>query len=249
MRLPDEQALSFAPHDPSGDAPRPGVPSQALLVCLRIALAHEIPNHFLALQGLIRILEWEENDRLSSEGKAYLARLATAAERGHGLVRTLSELLPGVRPRRAETPVPFSAIAREAQAEVEQLLPDTRVEYHIGGGGVYLPVPRLALRQVLVQLIRNGLQAIPRDTVARLTLDAQAEPTEINFWVTDSGRGMNADPREMLEKVLLGKAAASEMDFGLLFVRLVVEGWGGRLHRKSGPDKGCTVTVTLPSEI
>src|SRR5262245_65240084 len=76
--------------------PVPHALGESLRACLRQALGHELPNQILAVQGLARVLEWEDGGRLSDAGKDYLRRLAAAAERVHGLVRTLAAVVrPG----------------------------------------------------------------------------------------------------------------------------------------------------------
>lgn len=231
---------------PGGAALLENSPQGSLHVCLRKALGHELPNHLTAIQGLIRVLEWEEADRLSEGGLHYLRRLAAAAERAHGLIHTLADLLrpAGVSGRGAL--VPFLEIAQEAASEVSLALPEQSVAYHWEGAGVFLPVPRLALRQVLVQLLRNAVQAAARAEQPLVHVGAREEAAGRSFWVADRGRGVAPELRAPLDDFLAGRSATLGLGFGLLFVRLVVENWGGRLHLTSAPGQGCTATVTLP---
>ena len=245
MHPTDDPLLSPDPGLTAADAPAGAAPAEALFACLGKALGHELPNHFVAIQGLARVLEWEELDRLSNDGKNYLRRLAGAAERAHGLIRTLADVIRARGGLRAGELVPVAEVAREAVTEATQLLPERRVDYDLGGAGVVLPVPRLALRQVLVQLIRNAVQATARAEVPRIALGARDAPPDCEFWVTDHGRGFAAEQRAALDDFLAGRTAALGGGFGLLFVRLVVDSWGGRLCVASEPGRGCTMTVTL----
>src|SRR5262249_39646848 len=134
MHQPQENPLS----PPCSPAPSSAPPPEELCggplrVCLRRALGHELPNHLVALQGLIRVLEWEQADRLNEEGRNYLHRLAAAAERVHGMIHTLADLLRPEGTRRPAAPVPFLEVAQEAAAEVQPLLADRSVEYHFDG--------------------------------------------------------------------------------------------------------------------
>lgn len=242
MHQPQQNPLS-PPCNPALSAPSPEGP---LRVCLRKALGHELPNHLVALQGLIRVLEWEEADRLSDEGRGYLHRLAAAAERVHGMIHTLADL---VRPESADhtaAPVPFLEVAREAGAEVEPLLVDCSVTYHSEAEGVLLAVPRLGLRQVLVQLLRNAVQASRRAEEPVVELGAQEDRHGASFWVADYGQGFAPELLPQLDDFLAGQVATLGNGFGLLFVRLVAESWGGRLQIQSEPGRGCTVAVILP---
>src|SRR5437870_1875703 len=66
--------------------------AERLLACYRQAVGHELPNQLVAIQGLVRVLEFEEGARLSAEGRDYLQRLAAAAQRTHALLRTLAAI-------------------------------------------------------------------------------------------------------------------------------------------------------------
>ena len=54
---------------------------ERLLGCFQKALGHELPNQLVALQGLARLIEMEQADRLDDEGRAHLLRLADLARR------------------------------------------------------------------------------------------------------------------------------------------------------------------------
>ena len=43
---------------------------ERLLGCFQKALGHELPNQLVALQGLARLIEMEQADRLDEEGRA-----------------------------------------------------------------------------------------------------------------------------------------------------------------------------------
>ncbi len=73
------------------DAPLPHDSLDDLLALLQKALGHELPNHLVAVQGLARMLEMEQAERLDDEGKDYLRRLAAAAQRAHELARSLAD--------------------------------------------------------------------------------------------------------------------------------------------------------------
>ncbi len=75
-----------------------------LLAALQQALGHDLPNQLIAVQGLARLLELEQGERLSAEGRDYLARLAAAAARAHALVAELAGLVR--QARQAPPPAP-----------------------------------------------------------------------------------------------------------------------------------------------
>src|SRR5579864_8128381 len=109
---------------------RRALQGEQLLALFRQAMGHDMPNHLVALQGLVRLLEVEEKDRLSAAGQDYLRRLAAIHERGEGLVRVLSEICRVGRGEQPPEQLLLSEVAQEAAVEIKQLFPDRVIEYH-----------------------------------------------------------------------------------------------------------------------
>ncbi len=239
---PPGPGVNYAP----AAGPVPHALGESLRACLRQALGHELPNQVLAVQGLARVLEWEDGARLSDAGKDYLRRLAAATERIHGLVRTLADVVRPGAGGQAGAPAAFLEVARRAAADVGPMFPDRPAEYVFEEPDQFLPVPGLALRQVLVQLLRNAFQATERGQTPRVRLGARADDAGWAFWVVDAGSGFTPERLRALEEFLAGRSAAPGSEFGLLFVALVAAGWGGTLGVESQAGRGCTVTVTVP---
>jgi hypothetical protein len=75
-----------------------------LLAVLRQALGHDLPNQLIAVQGLARLLELEQGERLGAEGRDYLGRLAAGAAAAHARVAELAELVRQARPAPSSPP-------------------------------------------------------------------------------------------------------------------------------------------------
>lgn len=134
-------------------------------------------------------------------------------------------------------------------------------------GEVYVLADPLELRQVLLNLVANALEAMPQGGslvletgVGEVTVDKEEEgkerrvlgrrPEEIGpewAWlrVADTGVGI---PAEQLAH--LGEAYYTTRErgsgLGLFIVRQIVEQTGGWIEVSSAPGKGTTVVVYLP---
>src|SRR5947209_6737970 len=95
----------------------------ALLAVFQQTVGHDLPNHLIAIQGLARVLELEEGERLSPAGRDLLARLAAAAQRAHEIVGTLAEIGRVGREVHATEFVALAELGREVAAELNQLFP------------------------------------------------------------------------------------------------------------------------------
>ena len=212
---------------------------ERLLTCFQRALGHELPNHLVSMQGLARLVELEQGDRLDEEGRGHLLRLADLARRTDGVVRTLAEIGRLTRDAGPAEAVSLADAAREAAAEVNLLSSGWSIEYHLDGQASALRVPRRGLRLVFVHLIRNAVQA-GGGRAAPLEMGSRRTPEGVEFWVKDDGRGISESQQERLFECFAGGAG-----LGLFLVRQIVAGWGGAVRVQSAPGQGSTFTLLV----
>jgi signal transduction histidine kinase len=220
-------------------------PGDRLLACFQEALGHQLPNHLVALRGLARMLADAEGDRLDDEGRIYLERLEALAGRVDQTVRALADLGRLCREAPTGEPIVLAEVAREAGAEVNVLCNGPAVEYHFEGGLPLLSVSRRALYQVLVQLLRNAVQAAQPGRPPRVQMGARACPGGVECWVADNGRGLPPLSPERLFAPFSGERGEG-LGLGLFLVRQMVAAWGGAIHVQSEPGQGTTFTLRIP---
>jgi signal transduction histidine kinase len=224
-----------------GDLPRAEREQLERLVgCFLKALGHELPNRLVALQGLARLLEADAGDRLDADGRAALVRLADLTRGVDSLVRHLADIGrlsrdPG-RPEEAS----LAEAAREAAAEVKMASGKADVTYHFNDDSFSLPVSQRSLGLVLVELLRNAVQAAAPGRPPRVEIGGRRTSEGVEWWVKDDGRGFPAGRREAPFE-----AFAAGGGLGLFLVRQVVAAWGGAVRVQSQPEMGTTVTVVL----
>jgi signal transduction histidine kinase len=233
-------------------APDPSSPHTAsadrLLACFRKAFNHELPNHLVAIQGLLQVLRLDEADRLSPEGRACLERVIAAADRAHDVVRTLAAIGRAGQDRTPAGAVPLAEVVREAVAEVKLLYSTRSIEYDLSDPLSSLWLPRAPLRHVLVQLLHNAIQATADNPAPRLAIGARTSAGGQEFWVADNGRGLSAPRQEQLEAFCSGQEPAPPgSGLGLVLVCQIVASWGGTLHVRSLPGQGAVFTVSVPA--
>ena len=214
-----------------------------LLHVLQKALGHELPNQLIAVQGLGRMLDLEERERLSADGRQYLERLLAAAQRTHELVRSLAEVVRACRLGPPSQPISVEQALREATAELG-LGPPT-VEVRLPADGPMVAMPGTALRQLLIQLLRNARQAETPDRPLRIEVGGETAETCVVFWVGDNGRGIEPDKLAKLFEPFAVREG-SRAGVGLLLVRQIVDHHGGTVDVASTPGQGSRFTITLP---
>jgi PAS domain S-box-containing protein len=135
------------------------------------------------------------------------------------------------------------AEARELIAE-EALWRSVRIEIEVESNLPPVAVDRVQLQQVLINLLRNGMEAmdaVASDRVLRVRVcrDAEMLRTEIR----DSGRGVEC-PDEIFEPFFTTKQEG--MGMGLAICRSIIESHGGRLWAEENEPRGAAFIFTLP---
>ena len=104
------------------------------------------------------------------------------------------------------------------------------------------------LEQVLVNLLRNGLDAVAGQTEAVLELAAWKDRNKVIIQVRDHGAGL---PEEVLEHLFEAfyttKPAGEGLGIGLVISLAIVESYGGTLAAHNALDGGAIFVVTLPA--
>jgi signal transduction histidine kinase len=110
---------------------------------------------------------------------------------------------------------------------------------------VVVEVAASRLQQVVVNLVVNGIHAMPE--TGRLTLRLDEADGSAQIEVRDQGVGMSADTRaQLFEPFFTTKPAGEGTGLGLSVAREIVEECGGTIEVESALGEGSCFRVTLP---
>lgn len=207
---------------------------------LAARFAHEILNPLGALMNDIYHLR----TRLVAGrpvGDAQLRRLEREARRMERLVRDLQAYAEPPRPQWSE--VDLAELSREVAEELE--LPfDVQVELDLASVPPITGDPTY-LRQVMLNLVQNAQEAMPRG--GRLTLTTRAEGAEVLLQVTDEGEGIEPGALPRLFQALYTTKSSGGFGLGLAATHNIVEVHRGRIDVESQPGEGTTFTLRFPA--
>jgi C4-dicarboxylate-specific signal transduction histidine kinase len=100
------------------------------------------------------------------------------------------------------------------------------------------------IHQVLVNLLRNAIEAIDGDK-GQLTIRARPQPGEVHVSVTDNGIGLPTQATgDIFDAFFTTKREG--LGLGLAVSRSIVESHHGRIWAQANPDCGASVHFTLP---
>lgn len=104
------------------------------------------------------------------------------------------------------------------------------------------------LKQVLLNIVMNGLQAMEEQGGGELTLESRAaDAEEVCMTITDTGPGI---PEELLARIfepyVTTKKPGQGTGLGLYVTRSLMESQRGRITVQSWPDQGTEFTLYFP---
>ncbi|HZK53424.1 MAG TPA: PAS domain S-box protein [Desulfosporosinus sp.] len=170
------------------------------------SIAHEVRNPMTTVRGFLQLLEGHEN---SAKCREYIPLMISELDRANSII---SEFLSISRTKTTEV------VRCNLNAIIERILPLLQVDAIREEKSVisYLNViPDLQLdqeeiRQVILNLVRNGLQAM--DKGGCLTITTSLANEEVILAIQDEGKGIN---REIMDKLGTPFLTTKEQGTGL----------------------------------
>lgn len=216
---------------------------------LAAAVAHELNQPLMAAGTYTRLLQdtihsGDANPALVAEtAKKAVAQVERAAE----VVRRLRALVRLDRSNRAPCRVDriFKETVDLCRTDIERH--DIAIRISIAPETPALMIDLLQIEQVLINLLRNAIEAMEEHTSVRGAVVLGAKPAEDGFVeiaVSDTGPGF---PPHMMDSAFLplSSGKAEGLGIGLALCRSIVEAHGGRLMLDNGAQ-GAVVRFTLP---
>ena len=120
-----------------------------------------------------------------------------------------------------------------------------RAFFHLDSGATPVLVDRVQIQQVLVNLIRNAVEAMGDSLVRDLTVTTGVQANGlIRVSVADTGPGISEDVAPQLFHAFVSSKSEG-MGLGLSICRTIIEAHGGRIWTEQAPGGGATFHFTL----
>jgi len=120
---------------------------------------------------------------------------------------------------------------------------DVQIDLDPKAGEVF--VDRIQVQQVLINLIRNAIDAMVESPRRSLRISTLKQDGMVRVTVSDTGTGISEPIAEQLFQPFVTSKKAG-MGIGLSICRTIVEAHGGRIWFKSEADGGTAFSFTLP---
>ena len=212
-------------------------------------LAHELNQPLAAITsyntGCLNKLE--SGNFTTTQLKEALGKLAVQAQRAGHIIRRVHDFVRKSEPKLA--PCDLAEAVDDSIGFIEGAAKSrgVRIVREIPGRRPELLADQVMIEQVLLNLMRNGIEAMaeaPADR-RRLTVKLSQRENQMEIRVIDNGPGI---PPEVEEKLFtpLFSTKADGMGMGLNICRSIIEFHHGRLWVESNPEGGSIFVMTLP---
>jgi signal transduction histidine kinase len=203
-------------------------------------LAHEVKNPLAAIKGLSTHMARNATDAKTAER---LAIVAAEADRLQSIVDGFLSFSRGLDDLKVAPTKPYE-IVRELGVLLETRAEEAGVAIETGGDeALVLDADPRKLRQALLNIVLNAIQASPRGSRVHLTVARDCDGSRIT--VRDEGVGMTPEVLDRIRKPYFTTKEGGT-GLGLAVARGLVEQHGGSLEFRSAPRSGTTVTILLP---
>ncbi len=204
-------------------------------------IAHEIKNPLLIIGGFARQLL--KLPAFDDKGRQKLSMIAEEVTNLEELVAEMRDFVR--RPPAQKRPGRLEVLI----SEVLELFHDTFSENHLKVNRVEeSPLPEISfdakqLRQVLINLFNNAMEAMPRGGDLTITTRERGESVEVV--VADSGAGMSPEVvANLFQPYFTTKAKGTGL--GLAISQSIIQEHGGSISVDSTPGQGSAFTIRLP---
>ncbi len=212
------------------------------------SVSHDLRAPLRTIDGFSQALMEDYGDQLNDEGRNYLLRIRTAAQRMAQLIDDLLNLSRISRTPLNEESTNLSSIAQRIIHELQQTEPNRIVDVSITPNMVARSDPRL-IKVVLENLIGNAWKYTSRQEFARIEFGTRENGGGAHsYFVRDNGAGFDMAYADKLFGVFQRLHTTSEfpgIGIGLAIVQRIVNRHGGRVWAEGIPNEGATFYFTL----
>jgi signal transduction histidine kinase len=210
-------------------------------------IAHELNNPLTTVTGFTELIL--DDLPVDASYRSELEMVQREARRATDVVRRLLDF--SRQGERTRTRADLNEIVEDVVALTHHLIQTSGVQLVLEPGGdlPWVSVDRNQMKQVLLNLIHNALQAMPAG--GSLFLITESRTREGRSWVSlsvrDTGVGIPARERDrVFEPFFTTKGERGGTGLGLSVTYGIVTDHGGVIDVESEPGVGSTFTVWLP---
>jgi light-regulated signal transduction histidine kinase (bacteriophytochrome) len=213
------------------------------------SVSHDLRAPLRAIDGFSKILVEDHGNQLDPEARRILGVISANAEKMGVLIDSLLAFSRVGHLALTHEQVDMRALAQSAAVEVTAPEQARSIEVAIGDLPA-APCNSQLVRQVWVHLLANAVKFTRPRNPAVILVDGSQSDRELVYTIKDNGVGFDMRYAGKLFGVFQRMHDASQFEgigVGLALVQRIVHRHGGRVWVDAAPDKGATVSFSLPA--
>jgi two-component system sensor kinase FixL len=208
------------------------------------AISHEVNQPLTAMGNYISGARRLFAAGNQSGAEQAMERVAEQAKRARQIIQRLQNL---VRKGSSERQIEDLARTIEEASAIALLGAGSglKLEIEIDEDAREAVIDRVQIQQVLINLMRNAVEAMAKSERSELTICAVPVGEMIEICVTDTGPGLPEQVRARLFEAFV-TSKVNGMGVGLSVCRTIVEAHGGQISGENGDNGGTVFRFTVP---
>lgn len=215
-------------------------------------MSHELRTPMNAIIGFTQLLEDNPVHPLSEDQRDSLHEISTASTRLLGLINEVLDLarIESGRLVLSLEPLEPGELCRECLGQHQPLAQDRGITMAVNvPSGLRIHADRVRLRQVLLNLISNGIKYNREGGEVEVGCAVQADNL-LRIWVRDTGPGIDQEflPRmfQPFERAAGVEGLIEGTGIGLTLAKSLTEAMGGTIGFETDSSRGSTFWIELP---
>ncbi|WP_182865362.1 PAS domain-containing sensor histidine kinase [Rhodopirellula sp. JC639] len=214
-------------------------------------IAHEINQPLYSIANFAAVAEKKLeafDDQLGESLRELNQLIAQQAVHAGEIIKRLRAFVgktDGVR-----SPLDMNAVVRDAVAILAPLVHSTNasIGLELSSSPVVVHADRVQLEQVVVNLVRNALEAVADRELRSITVRTSLAGSTVQVAVEDTGTGVSKDEKEKLFDAFF-TSKSTGLGMGLSVSRTIIEAHGGRIWATDRPGGGLILQFTMMSSL
>ena len=214
---------------------------------LASALAHELNQPLTAINNYVLSAQRLLHGTAEQRQRAFdvLTKTAEQAMRAGDIIRHLRNFIQRREPEREAHDINQAIDEAAALAFIGMKEKNVELQFERDADIPLVTIDKIQVQQVIINLIRNGVDAMEGMTRRKLTLTTRSDVEEVTISIADTGPGVSPEVAGRLFMPFV-TTKAEGLGVGLSISRTIIENHGGTLWFENNADAGATFHLTLP---
>lgn len=212
--------------------------------------SHDLQEPLRVTGSLLQRLQQKYSDNLDDKANKYIRLSIENASRMRKFVQDLLEFSRVGNMNEILTTVNLAELTEEIKLDLEKIITENNAEIRVSGISAVL-AERLKLKQVLSNLISNGIKYSNPPVPPVIEIHASETSSHWEISVTDNGIGIAPQFHQRIFELFQRLHPSSEnggTGIGLAIAKKIVDKWSGNIRVESQPQSGSTFYFTIPKK-